>query len=272
MEEIGFGVRGQEDPRIYVQTLEFLMNIHSGKEDLMNPRMDSQHERVKIVTGLFKKFFHNTKISNFDDVCSRTFQFIYKMCHQPNIIAEEIITDLWTEMKVIAEKFEGAQEDGEEKDLQKSSMTLVPFVRPSQNGIHLNKTPLTLPVFLLSRFIFMIGYIAMRELIYLDIDIYSNLRYRQELADTQKNKKKDQKTGDKGRRTLNMSATAVMRKSIIPPALLNNEEEENREDDVIGPSAEDAFAEQINMICEHELLFDRESVFRWERNGIFNEI
>lgn len=262
MEELGFGARGQKDPRVFVQTLEFLMNLHADKDDMIPPRMDIEHERVKTITGLYKKFFLNPKVSNFDDICSRTFQFIYKMCHQPNIVSQQIICDLWAELRKISEDLEEVQDNEEGAGSQKG-LSQTPFVRPSQNGSIFKKPPMTMPVVFLSRFIFMIGYVAMKELIYLDIDIYSNLKYRQELADLQKNKKKDQKARDKGRRTtLNMSATAVLRKSIIPPALQPHEEEENNEDDVIGPSAEDAFAEQINMICEHELLFHKDSIFR----------
>lgn len=264
MEDLGFGVRGQKDPRIFVQTLEFLMNINADKEDLLYPRMDTEHERIKTITGLYKKFFMNSKLTNFDDVCSRTFQFIYKMCHQPNVISQQIICDLWAELKKIAEQLEGAQNTEDVGASSQRELSQTPFIRPSQNGSVSHKAPITLPVYLLSRFIFMIGYVAMKELIFLDIDIYTNLKYRQELADLQKNKKKDQKALEKGRRaTLNMSATAVMRKSMVPPALAQHEEEEeNNEDDVIGPSAEDAFAEQINLICEHELLFQKDSIFR----------
>lgn len=262
MEGLGFGERGQKDPRVFVQTLEFLMNITCDKDEQIYPRIDMEHERVKIISGLYKKFFFNPKISNFDDICSRSFQFFYKMCHQPNIISQQVICELWTEMKNISEQLDENHESEEVAATGSQGLTETPFIRPSQSGSMFHKTPLAIPVFLLSRFIFMIGYVAMKELIYLDIDIYSNLKYRQELADLQKNKKKDLKALDRGRRTLNMSATAVMRKSFLAPGLLQNEDEENNEDDVMGPSAEDAFAEQINMICEHELLFQKDSIFR----------
>lgn len=236
------------------------MNVNSDKDDLLYPRMDIEHERVKTITGLFKKYFFHPKVSDFDDICSRTFQFIYKMCHQPNVVSQKIIVELWEEINKISKQFEVIPDEDENQE----KISQQPFARPSQNGPTVQKPPVTIPIELLSRFIFMIGYLAMKELIYLDIDIYSNLKFRQELADLQKNKKKNQKGPETGRRTtLNMSATAVMRKSIIPPALAQSlEEEENNEEDVIGPSAEDAFAEQINMICEHELLFQKDSVFR----------
>lgn len=241
------------------------MNIHGDKEDQIYARMDIEHHRVQTVTSLFKKLFMAKGVSNFDDVCSRTFQYIYKMCHQPNIITQTVIGDLWTTLMQISEEI-GDNNLEEELPANEPGLTQMPFIRPSQNGFNFNESKMVLPTYLLSRFIFMIGYVAMKELIYLDIDIYSNLKYRQDLADIQKNKKKTnaQKANAVGRRTtLNMSATAAVRKSVLPQQnQQNQDEDDNNEDDVIGPSAEDAFAEQINMICEHELLYQRGGIFR----------
>lgn len=234
------------------------MNIHADKEDQIFARMESDHNRVQLVTSLFKKFFMNPDLLNFDDICSRTFQYIYKMCHQPNIVSQGVITDLWTIIKELSEDI------GDNDELFDGNNEIRLSQAPSQvaNGSLVHKGPLFLPTFILARFIYMIGYIAMKELIYLDIDIYSNLKYRQELADVQKNKKKTNSQKMNNRRTtLNASATAAVRKSILPQQQ-TAEEEENNEDDVIGPSAEDAIAEQINTICEHELLNDKDGLFK----------
>jgi len=267
IENIGFGERGQRDPRIFVQTLEFLMNYYADKEDQIYPRMEFDNERVTTVTNCYKIFFHNHKVSNFDDICSRTFQYIYKMCHQPNVISQQIIIEIWDELRKISDKIIEGEDDRATQDAatQDNGLTQTPFIRPSQNGSLLRVGNMKLPAILLSRFIFMIGYVAMKELIYLDIDIYTNLKYRQELADIQKNKKKTNAIANRinGRKsTLNMSATAAVRKSVLPNLQQNQDEEENNEEDVMGPSAEDAFAEQINTICEHELLFQKDGIFR----------
>lgn len=262
VEQIGFGERGIKDPRIYVQTLEFIMNYYADREDQIHPRVEIDHERVVTITRLFKKFFMAEAVPNYDDICSKTFQYIYKMCHQPNIISQQIIVELWDELRKISEKITEAGIAREREEvIDDNGLTQMPFARPSQNGSLLCiETMLKLPANLLSRFIFLVGYVAMKELIYLDIDIYSNLKYRQELADIQKNKKKATQSKTNGRRTtLNMSATAAVRKSVMYQA---GDEEENNEEDVIGPSAEDAFAEQINTICEHELLFQKDGLFR----------
>lgn len=245
------------------------MNYYADKEDQIFPRMEIDHDRVTTVTNCFKNFFQNHKVSNFDDICSRTFQYIYKMCHQPNIISQQIIIELWNEMRKISEKIaenEAEKTAATQREILDDGLSQAPFIRPSQNGSLMRVGNVKLPVLLLSRFIFIIGYVAMKELIYLDIDIYTNLKYRQELADMQKNKKKANNAKVNLRKsTLNMSATAAVRKSVLPNTQNNNnnqDEDENNEEDVIGPSAEDAFAEQINQICEHELLFQKDGIFR----------
>lgn len=239
------------------------MNLYADKEYQLYPRIEIDNPRVTKISELYKKIFLLQKVTDFDDICSRTFQYFYKMCHQPNIISQKIIVELWNELRNISEQIseKGSPEKNNALD---DGLTQVPFIRPSQNGTILQAGTFHLPVFLLSRFIFMIGYVAMKELIYLDVDVYSNLKYRQELTDVLKNKKKaNSKTN--GRRTaLNLSATAAVRQSISAVGLnqQNVNEEENNEEDVIGPSAEDTIAEQINLICEHELLFQKEGLFR----------
>jgi condensin complex subunit 1 len=265
IEQLGLDEIGRKDPRIFVQTLEFLMNVYADKEDQVYTRVEIDHPRIVKITSMYKKLFLHPKITNFDDVCSRTFQYIYKMCHQPNIIAQAIITELWTELIKISDEIAEKELSPTLNDTHDGELTQAPFIRPSQNGSIVRAGTIHMPVQFISRFIFMIGYIAMKELIYLDVDIYSNLKYRQELADIQKNKKKAIKAAgtkpNDRKSTLNMSATAAVRKTMNEKSG-SNEEDENNEEDVIGPSAEDTFAEQINMICEHELLFQKDGIFR----------
>jgi condensin complex subunit 1 len=262
IEEIGFGVQGVQDSRIYVQTLEFLVNRYDDKNNQIHPRMDVENDRISIISKLFKNFFLQEQLSNFDDVCSKTFQYIYKMCHLPNSISQQIIIDLWNELRKISDKIcamqntTGTQEETLDNDFFQNVLS-----RPSENEPIFRSDKMPIPVFLLSRFIFMIGYIAMKELIYLDIDIYSNLKYRQELTEVLMNKKKINQNIPSRRSTMNISASAMARKSSIP-SLANLEEEENNEEDVMGPTAEDNIADQINMICEHELLFQKNGLLR----------
>lgn len=165
---------GVKDSRIFTLTLEFMMNIHADKEGEVYARLEADDQRVVNVLTMFKKYFLHLRSQCFDDVCSKTFQFIYKMCHLPNVIAQDMIKELWAKLLEISRSVsDGAgQEPAEHAELTQAQF------RASQSTQTLD-TLLKLPATLAARFIFMIGYVAMKELIYLDVDVFSNLKYRQ---------------------------------------------------------------------------------------------
>lgn len=236
------------------------MNTHADKEDQVYTRLETDDKKVLNVLGMFKKYFLNEKTACFDEVCCKTFQFIYNMCHLPNIICQDVIKELWSELLTISKTINesngdipapATQQDTQNIISQETSDRLSQLQRTQVENV----TLLQLPVTLAARFVFLIGYVAMKELIYLDVDVFSNLKYRQDLTDSKKNKKSQK---DRPSMMNVSSAMAVKhRKSIMP----NGDEEEN-EDDVVGQSNDDVFAEQINAICEKELLSHKDSIFR----------
>lgn len=257
---------GSKDSRVFSLTLEFMMNFYADRETELYPRLDGTNARVEKVIKTFRQYFLKEESSNFDDVCSKTFQFIYKMCNLPNKISEDIIKALYNEIVALS----GTYSNGDHQP----DMLEVPAVeeqpisqglqsqRPSTQLFSQNTTEtLLITSSHLSRFIFMIGYIAMRELIYLDVDVFMNLKYRQEITELKKNKKRNDDPNK--RKSMNSSSSssvsALKRKSFMPtvPA-----EDDENDDDVVGQSSDDVFAEQINAIFETEMLYQKESFFR----------
>lgn len=232
---------GKKDTRIFTMTLEFLMNVHADKGDELYERLERNDAKVCSVISLFHKYFLHPKSPCFDEVCSKTFQYIYKMCHLPNIIAQDLIKELWN--KLVQNS----------RSIARNNKSLP----QSQSDIG---TLLHLPVTHASRFVFMLGYVAMKELIYLDVDVFSNLKYRQELTDLKKKKKKNPAIDARVSVCNVSSASYVKRKSLMPSGAAA--EEDDNEDDVVGQSNDDAFADQINQICEKEMLFHKDSIFR----------
>lgn len=233
-------------------TLDFLMNVHADKENEIYKRFEGDDKKVANVLVMFRKYFLNDKTECFDEVCSKTFQYIYNMCHLPNVISQDLIKELWNELLEISREIgvEAPSEVEDELGVISQATTCLTQVPSVDMDIVIQ-----LPVTLASRFIFMLGYVAMKELIYLDVDIFSNLKYRQDLTDLKKNKKQNQS----GTRPSMTSAMAFKRRSEIPSLL---EDEENNDDDVTGQSNDDLFAEQISGICEKEMLFHKDSIFR----------
>lgn len=253
METLCFEERGPKDPRVFAQCLEFLMNTYADKDDSTQPRIESDHVKVTKLVDLYVKFFMHENSTDFDDVCSRTFQYIYKMCNLPNLISERIILDIWERLSKISEQLANVKVTD---DSPVVPLSQAPFIPGTFSSTTIASPIVTLPVTLAARFIFMIGYIAMKELIYLDIDVYCNLKVRQELANAKKHKNKSNISEASRATSQNFSATAAKRKSMMPPA------EDEELEDLIGQTADDAFAEQINGICETELLTHKDSIFR----------
>lgn len=254
IENLCFSKDGDElkDSRIFTLTLEFLMNINADKEDEIHSRLDGDNKKVVNVLEMFRKYFLNDTSECFDEVCTKTFQYIYKMCDLPNVISQDLIKGLWEELTKISQNLEGAEVPDDENPISQA------VILSQQNPIDTLDTMLALPVKLAARFIFMIGYVAMKELIYLDVDVFSNLKYRQEVTDLKKNKKKNPRLSGARPSTMNMSsASAVKRKSMMP-----HPEDDENEEDVVGQPNDDVFAEQINLICEKEMLFQKDSIFR----------
>lgn len=223
-------------------------------------RKSHDNNSVKKVVEIFIKYFFAINSTNFDDVCSKTFLYLYKMCEAPDSLSHEIIMTIFERLQVISEKL---NQNLTSKDDMEDVESCVPLTQAPVLGTQTQvpssgKVLLSIPVTLSARFIFLIGHVAMRELIHLDIDVYSNLRYRQELTDAVKNNNKSKKAKNKRKTMQNDSANAALKRmSIMPQA-----DQDSDTDDVVGASAEDTFAEQINHICEQEMLFSKESLLR----------
>jgi condensin complex subunit 1 len=230
------------------------MNVHADKTNEVYHRLEGNDRKVTNVLNMFRKYFITLETECFDEICSKTFQYIYSMCHLPNVISQELIQGLWTEMVEISDLYDEAH-PGTDLAPEENGVILSQAVLPTQAPDD-DKGFMIFPAQHLSRFVFMIGYVAMKELIYLDVDIFSNLKYRQDLTDAQKSTKKNSQS--ELRPSMNVSsAMAVKRRSEMP----GMDEEEN-EEDVVGQSNDDVIIEQINAIIESEMLFHKESVFK----------
>lgn len=255
--ENGYGLK---DSRVFTLTLDFLMNVHADREGELYQRLETDDLKVSCLTVMFRKYFMNNKSACFDEVCTKTFQYIYKMCHLPNVICQDVLKDIWDELlKISGELEEGAVND--DKDDDGVVISQAPTQRFSQDSQSAN-TILNIPVTLAARFIFMVGYLALKELIYLDVDVFSNLKYRHDLTELQKNKNKNP-TAARLSSSVNISASAAAkRRSCMPPTPGGPGEEENHEEDLVGQSNDDVLIEQISVLCEKEMLFHKESIFK----------
>lgn len=147
-------------------------------------RHDMDHPMITEASDVFKKIFFFPKLDSFDDVGSSFFQFIYKMSQQPDTVCQAILTELSQKVLQISDKIKS-------KDDAESQSVIT-------NGT------LKVPIFVLSRMIFCYGLVVMNEVSFLDIDVYNNMKYRQELME----EKKSQNNKNKSKRSSNMNTSA----------------------------------------------------------------
>uniref|UniRef100_A0A4Y0API6 Condensin complex subunit 1 n=1 Tax=Anopheles funestus TaxID=62324 RepID=A0A4Y0API6_ANOFN len=287
LETIGLEERGRRDPRIFVATLELFMNsiplaTNSSKH---YKRYEHSSPTVQNVIDLYTKLFFCSQVQCFDDIGTKVFDFIYKMVKTPDLLSQSIVVALYERLQKLSEASaeESTQELRFSQLSQISGSTQDPTARvSSQSGTQAEQLLLTLPNFLAARFIFTIGYVAMREMIYLDIDVYSNMKYRQELKDELKNIKKKNaalagnkhnnasannvgKTANMRKTlstTMNVSASNALKRLSGSTGTGNNgpDQTEPEEELLSGATAEDTVAEEINYICEQELLYGKENL------------
>lgn len=173
IQKIGFGERGLKDPRYYSSCLKFLMHTIEENSSKYYKRHDMDHPMITEASNVFKKIFFFPKLESFDDVGSSFFQFIYKMSQQPDTICQAILTELSQKVLQISDRMKS-------NDAQSQNVTT--------NGT------LRVPIFILTRMIFCYGLVVMNEVSFLDIDVYNNMKYRQELMEEKKSQKKQNKS------------------------------------------------------------------------------
>lgn len=209
IESVGFGERGSKDARIFCSSLEFYINsIDSNVASKFYSRFDATDELIENISNLYKDFFFHPKTPNMDKLTMKFMEFIYKLCQSPDGIAQKVIISLFNSIK---ETMKYIKESGidvienesltEIEDIltQPTTQSEVPRKSDVPEGVNA-----MVPSYLLTRFIFLIGCATMRELIFLDIDAYNNIKWREEL------KKEKSKKGPKfnKRKTLGLDISA----------------------------------------------------------------
>lgn len=138
---------------------------------------------------IYTNLFFDPKLNNFDNITISTFDLIYRMGQSPDILCQEIIIDLCQRINEISKKC---------KDVDESPTPEI---------------TLKVPEFLLARIVFLFGYIAMKEMVFLDIDVYNNMKYRQDLMEENKNQKsKNKRKANANVSAMNMSASNALKR------------------------------------------------------------
>jgi len=226
IEDIAAGERVRRDPRIFTSCLQLLVNsIDANNNAKYYKRHNSDAEFVGKITRLFLDFFFHKNLSDFDGLAMSVFEYFYRMCQAPDVIAQQLVVTLlkrFNESWLVKEGTALVQspEVADKENIRESQPLEIPYsqtLNPTQTQADiLTQTQGSLiPVFLVTRLVFCIGYMTIKEMIFLDMDIYNNMKYRDELTAQEERKNRNQQAGSSqnaARRTLNLSAMEVRKR------------------------------------------------------------
>ncbi|ALC40848.1 CAP-D2 [Drosophila busckii] len=267
IEDICTGQRAKRDPRIFTSCLKLLVNaVNNKNNNHFYKRCAGDNKFVQEITSMFFGFFFHPQLPDFDALAMSLLEYYYRMCQGPDLLAEQLIRELlkrFTDSWIVLQDVNA----GEQPELPLTQTTEVPYSQPlpqsqsqtlsqtqSQPTQSQQQQQARMRVYLVTRFIFCVGYMTIKEMIFLDIDVYNNMKYREELtAAEEKNKRLAPAALNTLRRqTINSSAMEV-RKRLSNVAA---EPQQEPDEDLVGATAEDNIAEEINTICEDMLLYN----------------
>ncbi|CAG5045986.1 unnamed protein product [Parnassius apollo] len=207
-----------------------------------NQRYPADHALFTSVYDSLMETFNKHK--NFTSFAANTIDLIYAICDTPDVLCTKMLADMYNRVGEFMVK---------EKD---------------------NEEEASIPTELLTRFVFVLGQIALQQLIYLDISVYSELRRRNQVREERKaEEKRKKKAGafatparrgrvdNLRRQTLmnvsNASASSrgqrsasVASKQGTSTNTTMTEEEAGLE----GAVADDADAEYVRSVCERDVV------------------
>lgn len=163
--------------------------------------------------------------------------FIYQFGDSPDVMVEGLIRRLVDKLLQITTT--------NASQTQQSSQT-------DSSSAFLNK----LPDYLLVRLVHFVGYIAIKEMVFLDVKVYTHMKYWQEVEDDKKKNKNG--SASKRKTIVNQSMSASASKALKRLS----ESAEQQDDELLdGATAEDTIAEMINEVLEERLLYEPNALF-----------
>ncbi|XP_011634039.1 condensin complex subunit 1 [Pogonomyrmex barbatus] len=228
--KIGLGPRAKDDLLLARDTCRTLLKIKQNSKDIdkLPLRYPNNHEIFKKIMILLIDFFTNTEENAYISFTTDALNVIYHLANQPDKLIKELLSSI--------------TEKGQFTNKEMNQVSDVSSI-------------------VLSRLLYIIGHVAIRQLVHLDISIYKELKRRNMLREMQGKKKKRTKgvlpTPDIKAKSVNSLTSAnafsrVSRNSRISrdTSILT---EDNGEEALEG-AIDDAEAEFMNDVLEHEII------------------
>ncbi|OAD62279.1 Condensin complex subunit 1, partial [Eufriesea mexicana] len=219
--KVGLGPRAKTDLLLARDTCRALLTVKHKNDDIEKSfiRYPNDHEMFKEILALLIENFTNLKEDGYISFATDAINAIYHLANQPDHLIKQLLLEVYI-----------------------------------QGQFNSNSSEHTVSSFLLSKLLYLIGHIAIKEMAHLDTSVYKELKRRDIIRNLKKGK-----NSDKNEQNLNMSrkSNAVTTPNSARQIIRNKETsiimEDNGEEAVEG-AAEDADAEFINDILENHIV------------------
>ncbi|KZC05191.1 Condensin complex subunit 1 [Dufourea novaeangliae] len=223
--KVGLGSRAKTDLLLARDTCRALLMMKNNNEDneKLSIRYPNDHEMFKEIFTLLIDNFTNTKEDGYISFATDAISVIYHLANQPDHLMQQLLLDVYNRGQFNS----------------KDSTSVVPF-------------------HLLSKLLYLIGHIAIKEMVHLDTSVYKELK-RRDIIRKSKKEKKSQDDKNTCSRNLNtsLSSTSISNTISARQQIRNKETstimEDNGEEAVEG-AVDDADAELINDILENHVV------------------
>ncbi|KAK1132275.1 hypothetical protein K0M31_016395 [Melipona bicolor] len=215
--KVGLGSRAKSDLLLARDTCRALLSIKHTNDDIEKGpvRYPNDHEMFKEILLLLIENFANVEEDGYISFATDAISAIYHLANQPDHLMKQLLLQV--------------------------------YIRGKFNN---DSSEHTVPSFLLSKLLYLIGHIAIKQMVHLDTSVYKELKRRDAIRKLKKDKKSNRKS-----RNLNSSQKLTTPNSARQ--IIRNKEttiiEDNGEEAVEG-AVEDADAEFINNILENHIV------------------
>ncbi|PNF15628.1 hypothetical protein B7P43_G15860 [Cryptotermes secundus] len=250
---IGLGERGMRNYRLVKEACQVLLKLVVQKPPVNSPvpslRFPKDHDIFTSIIKILKSGFWKVDENYYIPMSSEAIGVIYQLAEQPDVICQELLKDLLNQVKhgrppeILGnnEIFDGLQ--GEHKDTCSEPNTHVSAECSFE---------------VLSRFMFMIGHIALRQMLYLDVAVFCELKrrnmLREERDEALNTKSKKKKKQQSSRNNSLQNTSYVSMSASETPRSRQEPSDGDDEMGVVGAVADDQEAEYIRNICENDIV------------------
>ncbi|XP_029054482.2 condensin complex subunit 1-like [Osmia bicornis bicornis] len=215
--KVGLGPRAKTDLLLARDTCRALLKIKHKNDDIEKPpvRYPNDHEIFTKILTLLTENFTNMEEDGYVSLATDAISTIYHLANQPEYLIK----------KLLLEVYKRGQFDSD----------------------------LPVPLLLLAKLLYVVGHIAIREMVHLDTSVYKELKRRDVIRQLrkEKNSNKKGKEFDRSRKSISTTTPSSARQ------MIRNKEtpitEDNGEEAVEG-AVEDADAEFINDVLENHVV------------------